>query len=108
MPGTFAERHELDELTVTANQQMRRHLEPANLAEERVRIPVQAVREQGLDLRAAEFAGRQADAVHDEQRELCPVRPVVMVRARTLAGRRHGSAFCVDAVAQAHRWLPRR
>lgn len=79
MPGSLREWHELDDSTVTPNEQVSRDLHPADFPEIRVRIPVEPVREQGLDLGTTEFAGRKADAVHDNHRRFRIVGPRILI-----------------------------
>ncbi len=43
MPSPSSKWYELNQFTVTADQQMRRYLEAANLTKVRMRIPVQPI-----------------------------------------------------------------
>ncbi len=106
MPGSHGKGHELDEFTITSNQQVRGNLQAANSGEVGMRIPVQRIGEQGLDLRAAEIARRQADTVDDQQFGNSPVRPVITVGARAQPGRRNQPAVDVYPVLSANQWLP--
>jgi hypothetical protein len=63
MPRPIRKGHELDDASITANEHMRGDFDPANLLEVRMCIPVECVCKQGLDLRAAKLAWRQADAM---------------------------------------------
>ena len=67
MPRPLIERHELQHLTVPADQQVCRHFESADFVEVRMRIEVELVRKQRLDLRPTKLSGRQADAVQYNQ-----------------------------------------
>src|SRR5690606_29970602 len=48
-------------------EQVRRHFQPVNFGEVGMPGGIEPAREQLLDMRAAIFAWRQADAVHDDQ-----------------------------------------
>ena len=70
-----------------SDEKMRGDFEAANLAEIRVGIPVEPVREQLLDLLAAKLAGREADAVQHDHLRRTAVRPRVGVGALALSRR---------------------
>ncbi len=85
MPGALAEWHELQHFTITADQQVCRYLETLQTAEVRVRAPVETIAEEILDLRPAEFARRQADAMNDDKFGLGARRTRIPVRAEAQA-----------------------
>lgn len=106
MPGATIERYELHELAVAANQQMRRDFNATNLIEIGMTVPVQRFREQLLDFRTAEFAGRQADAVQNQQLGRSAFRPLVLIGAVTLPCWLDKSGLGIDAVRNSHQQLP--
>jgi len=82
VPGPVRKRHELNQRPVSANQEMRRHLESADTGKILVRVPVQPIHEQVLDLGPAELSGRQADTMDDQQIRLRTPGPVIAIGAR--------------------------
>ena len=84
MPRPFRERHELHDASITANKHMRGDFHPANLLEVRMRIPLECVCKQGLDLGATKPAGRQTDAVQHDHGWLFIVGPRIAIRAGAL------------------------
>jgi len=80
VPGTPLDSDELHQLAVAPDEEMRGDLEPRDLAEVGMRRRVEPVGEQALDGIAAELAGRQADRVDHEQRDLGAGGAVVLVR----------------------------
>ena len=71
MPGPLVATHELLDAASAPHHEMRRHLQAANALEIRVRIKVQRVGKQLLNVRPAIFARRQADGVQHEQIDCC-------------------------------------
>ncbi len=67
MPGPPVERHELHERAVAADEQVRRDFHPVDFAKIRMRQRIKVPEKEFLDMRAAEFPRRQADAVHDHK-----------------------------------------
>jgi len=72
VPGPLGAADELDQLCVARDQEMGRYAQPAQPGEIRVRVMVQTVREQPLDVPAAELARRQADVVYQQQLDQGP------------------------------------
>src|SRR5210317_1373773 len=69
MPRPFHERYKLHYAAITVNEDMRRDFHATNFLEVWMRIPCECICKQGLDLRAAKLARRQADAMqHDHRR----------------------------------------
>lgn len=96
MPGPATEWHELHETTVTAYQRMCRYLHSCDLGEIGVSIRRQAIREKLLYERTAEFAGRQADAVYDDQLGLATGGSLVLIRRGTLHRRDDEACLGID------------
>ena len=67
MPGAIVATDELQNFAGAPHHEMGRHLQTADLLEIGVRVKVERVGEQLLDLRAAIFTGRQADGMHHQQ-----------------------------------------
>lgn len=67
VPGPAITGHELNQLAVTANQEMRRHAKMGNSGEIGMAGRIKPVRKQCLDGRPAESAWRQADRMNDDQ-----------------------------------------
>jgi len=87
MPGSFRERHELDDSAITPNKQVSRDLHPADFPEIRVCVPVEPVGKQRLDLGTTEFTGRKANAVHDDHRRFRIMGPRILIWTVALNGR---------------------
>lgn len=87
VPGPSMKGNELDDFAATPDKRVSRHLQPLNLAEERVYPGVQNVGEQVLDPRPAEFTRRQADAVNDNEINGAACGTVVRVGGWTTSGR---------------------
>lgn len=102
MPGALAEGYELYHRAIAAYQQVGRHLEPPDLLEVRVRIEIQRIRKQRLDLRTAELARRQADAVEHDELRVSTARPPIPVRAETLLGGLDKPGIGIDPEALLH------
>ena len=107
VPGAFVGGDELDEVAVAADEEMRRHAQPAQAFQPGMGAVVQRVQEQPGDFRPAELPGGQADVVQHEQRNLRARRPRVAVgggQERNTRGRRqpamtiqkqgHGKGAC--------------
>src|SRR3546814_11851836 len=86
---------------------MRRHAQAAKAIQPRVRVVIQGVGEQSRDFVAAENAGRQADVVHDQQRDVVWTRPVVVIGRRDVfhAGRRLQPAMTIQG-KRVHWFVP--
>jgi hypothetical protein len=80
MPGAPRKGHELDDRSVTPDEEMGRHVPVADTGEVRVTATVEAVGEELLYVRSSELSRRQADAVNDDQRRIFVVRTVVLIR----------------------------
>lgn len=68
MPCALVEGHILHDLPVAADQTVRRHPQLMDLGEIGVLRGIERAGKQLVDIGAAEFAGRQADVVDDQQR----------------------------------------
>ena len=66
VPGSAGEGDELDERAVASNQEMGRHPQVGDGSETVMRVGVEPIAEELLDMRPPELAGRQADSVHDD------------------------------------------
>jgi len=80
VPGTPVERHKLHYLAIPPNKQVSAHLQATNCGIVWVRIPIEFVEEQLLDLRSSEFAWRQADSVYYNHSRNKLVRPRILIR----------------------------
>lgn len=80
MPGTKGARHELQECTVAADEEVAGDSGAGDLPIVRVRVRVKAVSEQIDDAGAAELTGWQADIVYDQQFDGRASRSVVEIR----------------------------
>src|SRR5688572_13939817 len=104
VPGARLERHELDQLAITANQEMRRHAHAGQAGERSMRGGIQAVGEQPFDGVAAESAARQADRMEYEQADFAAGWPAVAVwrqdapRAGDPAALRHQSGSLMPSL----------
>lgn len=98
VPGTCRKRHELEQLAVPTNQYMRRYFEIANLVVIGVAIPVQLIAKQLFDSRSVKLAGRQADAVQDDEVDLDTVWPCVLVGAMTLSRGLNDAAISLNSM----------
>lgn len=87
MPGACRKRYELHQLAVAANQHMRRHLETANFLKVRMAIAVQPSAKQLLNRITTKLAGRQTDAVQDNELDFGTDRSRILVRASALPRR---------------------
>lgn len=86
MPGAFVERHVLHDFAAAPDQQMRRNLESMNVPKISVVIGAERIAKQAIDMGRTKFAGRQADAMNHDQRNIVRVGPVVVIRGRRLHG----------------------
>ena len=82
VPGTIVAGNELDQITIAANQKMRRHGELVNRCVKRVGICVEPIDEQLDDARTTEFARWQADVVNDDEIHHGALRPCIEVGRR--------------------------
>ena len=102
MPCAQMKRHVLHDLAVAPNQQMRGHLagrRPPRNTDARRR---QRVREQTIDPGPAELAGRQADAMHDDQIRRRVGRTLIEVRRWHLACARRAGRCRIDRRCSSH------
>lgn len=67
VPGTLIEWHKLHHFAISPNEQMRRHLQLADLGKIGVRLRGKLPEEKLLDVGAAKLAGRQTDVVQHRQ-----------------------------------------
>ena len=81
---------------------MRGNFHAANLAEIRVRIPVELIQEQRLDLPAAELARWQTDAVNNDHIEGGTLGPRVPIGAETLPCRSDPPGFRINGKFARH------
>ena len=79
VPRALSARHELDQLAVAADEEVRRHVEIPDRRVVRMRGGVEPVGEKFDDARAAKFSRRQADRVYDEEVHRAARRPRVAV-----------------------------
>ena len=99
MPGTAPKWYELNHLTTAPNKEMRAYLQAPNPGEVLVRIPVELIQEQLLDLGPAKLTWRQTDAVHYDQFRITIIRPLVLIWRRTLARLAEQPSVRIDNVA---------
>src|SRR4030066_2601428 len=66
MPGALVQRHELDNLAITANQKMRGNREVLDLPVIRMFVRVKTVAEKLLDTPTAELSRREADGMDNQ------------------------------------------
>ena len=59
--------HKLPQRASAGNKEMRRNLQAANALEVGMRLPVELIGKEALDIAVAKLAGRQADGVDDDQ-----------------------------------------
>ena len=102
MPGALGERYKLNEFSVSPDQQMRRNFHTSNLTKKRVRVPVELIQKQRLDLTAAKLSGRQTDAVQNNHVQRGSLRTRVPIRAKTLSGRADEPALRIDGKLARH------
>ena len=86
MPGALSEWHILDQLTVTPNQQMAGNLQVCNLLEVRMCTGVQRIGKKTVNFGSTIPAWRQTDTVYHDQGYPTPVRALIAIRRRDLAG----------------------
>ena len=84
VPGSPLEGHELHDLAIAANEQVRRHAQPANLTEIGMHIAIKLIGKQVAHERTAELPGWQADAVNDDEFGVNTRRPIILIRRRAL------------------------
>jgi len=87
VPSPAMKRYVLHHFAVPADEQMRRYPHPGDLLEIRMCGRIERIGEQRVDPRSAKFAGRQADAVDDDQIHRRAGRPVVAVGRGSILGR---------------------
>ena len=79
MPGALCAGHKLDQFAIAADQEMRRYPEGADGRKIGMGAGVEGVGEQTQDIVAAELRWRQADGMHDDQRDELPFRSIVII-----------------------------
>ena len=99
MPGAAPKRHELNHLTAAPNKEMGAYLQAPNPVEVLVRIPVELIQEQLLNLCSAKLTWRQTDAVHYDQFQITIIRPLILIWRRALARLAEQSTVRIDNVA---------
>jgi len=67
MPGPAGEGHELDQAAGPIDEQVSGDSQMLDLSEVGMQTGVEAILEEGCDVRPSELTGRQADAVYDDQ-----------------------------------------
>lgn len=85
MPRARIAGDELHNLAVSPDEEMCRDAKPGDIREVRMRGGRQTVCEKFGDTIAAEFSGRQADRMNDQQRWRFAVGPLIAVRGRNVA-----------------------
>lgn len=96
MPCPFGEWHELYELSIAPNKQMRGDFQASDLAEVLMTVPVQRIGKQSFDFRATELAWRQADAMQDNKINVYTCWAWILVGAGTLPRRIDEPGVAVD------------
>ena len=96
MPCSIGKFYELRQAAVSRHQQVRRHPQFTYFGKIGMQIERQRIREQPVYPGAAEFSGRQADAVHDDQIRRDPLRASIVIWRSDLPGASHQSAFEID------------
>lgn len=105
VPCPPIERHVLRELAVARDQHMRRHLETGDRREIRIDGGGQRVAEKAVDPAPAESAGREADTVHHDQRQLRSRGPRVVIGRRDAPYPTHPACLGVDDHAKSSNLL---
>ena len=80
VPGTLIRRHELDQFSPATNQEMSGDLQFSNLCEIRMRISVEGVGKQRLDITPTILSRRQGNTVQNDKIGHAPRRPDVTIR----------------------------
>jgi len=96
MPGAIMEGNELKNLTITTDQYMSRYLQTTDIPEIGMRIGIKAVGEKFLDLGSTEPAGREANAMNDDQVGHNPYGSRILIRRWYLAGLYQQPALGID------------
>jgi len=84
VPRALPERHILNDLTVSANQRMRRNAHADEMRKERMRVRNEVACEQPVYPRATKLPGRQADVVNHDQLGQHAGGPRIVVRRQHL------------------------
>lgn len=79
MPRTILTRNELQQISLTSNQKVRRNLNAANALIVWIRLPIESVGEQALYPVAAIDPGREADGMQYDQRDIAPIGATVEI-----------------------------
>ena len=97
MPCALGKGHKLDHGTVAANKKMRGHFHTADLAEVRVRIPVERIREQRLDFRSTELTRWETNSVDDDHGWVGTIWSRILIRTGALHRRLQQTGGFVDS-----------
>jgi hypothetical protein len=73
MPGPLVKRNELNDLTIAANQQMRRDFQTGDLGKVIVCGRIQLPGKQGFDEPPAKFTRRKTDVMNHDQTDIVSV-----------------------------------
>ena len=79
VPGAPGAGDELDDFSVTANEEMARNFQAFQRLIIRVRLRIELIGEQFDDTFTAKFFRRQADGMDHQQADVIPVRPLVAI-----------------------------
>ena len=96
MPGSLRKRHILRQGTVTPDQHMSGDAHLAHLRKVAVGVSIEPVREQVVYPGTAEIAGREADAVDDDQLGRCSSRPRIAIRRSDAFDAVEPTGFLID------------
>src|ERR1700676_1179032 len=102
VPRAFVARHILLDHAVTSDHEMRRHAHAAQSVVIRMSVVIETILEEFSDCAAAEFIGRQADVVNDNERWLDTPRTRFEVRRRYTM-RSRVPAVGIDRTSNVHR-----
>lgn len=80
VPGTAVTRYELYQLSIAANEKMRRNLESLNLLIIGMLARIERLGKQRLDTVATKLARREADGMNYQQRNYLPCWPLIAIR----------------------------
>jgi hypothetical protein len=97
MPCALGKGHKLDHGAIAANKEMRGHFHAADLAEVRVRIPVERIREQSLDFRPIELTRWETNPVDDDHGWVGTIGSGILIRAGALHRRLQQTGGFVDS-----------
>ncbi len=86
MPGAFEERHILNDLAVTTNQQMTGYLQVRYFGKIGMRTGLKIIGKELIDFRATVHSRGQTDTMNDDERYLATVGTFIKVGGCHLAG----------------------